>query len=128
MDPVGVSDLKFSLKDEFLAVGEESDKSISVWDVLQRKRKTSLKGHLQGETVIALAFSPDGNMLASGSEYELRAWNLGDEKPIFTRSVGAPVRCVAFSPDGKLLAYGFASSQIGGFELLNVQEDIEKTP
>jgi WD40 repeat protein len=56
--------------------------------------------------VRAVAFSPDGKLLASAGDAGVRVWNLATGQP-----VGAPltghtgwVGAVAFSPDGKLLA------------------------
>jgi WD40 repeat protein len=57
--------------------------------------------------IVALAFSPDGTLLAANGEYGIiQLWNLRTRQP-----AGAPIHTdagnvydVAFSPDGKLLA------------------------
>ena len=67
----------------------------------------SLRGH--EKLVDSVAFSPDGSVLASGSDDgTIRLWDVSTEQPI-----GEPLRghdrrvtSVAFSPDGSLLASG----------------------
>jgi WD40 repeat protein len=57
--------------------------------------------------VNAVAFSPDGKMIVTGSDDTAQLWNASDTKPI-----GQPmnharrVNAVAFSPDGKLIVTG----------------------
>src|SRR5437899_2173399 len=63
--------------------------------------------------VAAIAFSPDGKLLASADGYEgsqdntIRLWDVttGDERRCLTGHQGG-IYCVAFSPDGKLVASG----------------------
>jgi WD40 repeat protein len=66
----------------------------------------TLKGH--SSFVVNLAFSPDGQMLASGSEDKtVKLWRVADGKLLRTLTGHTRgVESVAFSPDGTLLASG----------------------
>jgi WD40 repeat protein len=56
-----------------------------------------------GASISALAFSPDGKLLASSDRYQTRLWDLATARAIATWAE-YPYHRVAFSPDGKLLA------------------------
>jgi WD40 repeat protein len=78
----------------------ESGDFLDLFDV-EGKKQASLK---QSESISAVAFSPDGNIIASGSrDGTIRffiAKNLKNTATIHTNSVNR----IVFSPDGKILA------------------------
>ena len=72
----------------------------------------SIEGHTH--SVNSVAFSPDGQTLASGSESRtIRLWDLktGQQQQTFTGHTRG-VWSVAFSPDGRLLASGSSDQTI----------------
>ncbi len=84
--------------------------SVGIWIYDVRpgtlKEINLLTGHTR--QVTAIAFSPDGNMLASGSKDEtIRLWDVltGEQKTKFTGQERT-ITAIAFSPDGKTLATG----------------------
>lgn len=58
-----------------------------------------------GDSVMAVAFSSDGQMIATGSlDDDVKIWRVSDGALLATIPQGNPVLRVAFSPDGKQLA------------------------
>jgi len=85
----------------------ESDNTIRLWDVTTGAVNTELSAH--DLYITGLAFSPDGQRLASaGDDQVIRIWNLDTGSIIHT--IDIPQRSdwipLVFSPDGKTLASG----------------------
>jgi WD40 repeat protein len=84
----------------------QSHGELKLWDTNAKTHRLDLEGHK--EMVFALAFSPDGRLLASGSDDgkqgggTLMVWDVAEGKEK-TRFDNPLVRSLAFAPDGKTL-------------------------
>jgi WD40 repeat protein len=107
-----IAALSFSPDGRFLAScsgeieshGETVDPSIRIWDVTRAKQLLKINGHKS--KVCSVAYSPDGQFLASGSEDgTVRLWEVATGKELFQfQDEGSNVYSVAFAPDGKTVA------------------------
>ena len=81
--------------------------SILLWSLPDGKFYKSL-GRPDDNFVTAVAFSPDGSMLATGDTgNSVRLWSLPECEPIgILEGHTSTVQCLAFSPDSTLLASG----------------------
>jgi WD40 repeat protein len=79
-----------------------SDKAIRVFDAQTQKELLTMMGHTG--RVTALAFSPDGKLLASGSaDRSIGLWEAATGKELRRFKVADGVTAVTFSPDGSRL-------------------------
>lgn len=102
--PKGVASVIFDRKGQWVASG--TWQAVNIWDLQDGKRPRVLQGH---ETwVTAVALSPDGKVLASGSgDMLVKLWDPETGKSFATLSGHRRgVSSAAFSPDGKVLATG----------------------
>jgi WD40 repeat protein len=109
-DP-SVGAVQFAPGDGPLAVGVGG--TIHLRDPESLEAQRTLSGH-RGD-ISALAFSPDGRLLASGAqdENEIILWNLATGQELRRlRGHSGWIRSLAFSPDGRLLASGSTDTTI----------------
>ena len=112
----------YAMTSDKIAIGKR-DGVIQLWDVATRKKLSTLRGHVdlplqplnkpvhrmfKNNWVLAVAFSPDGTRLASGStDTTVRLWDtIGDGDGMTLQKHTGPTNVLAFSPDGKMLASG----------------------
>ncbi|KAJ3535234.1 hypothetical protein NM688_g7006 [Phlebia brevispora] len=115
--PVQFSCLAVDPSGEVVAAGSADSFEVFLWSVQTGKLLDVLSGH-EGP-ISSLAFSPTGNLLASGSwDRSVRVWN------VFARShavepyqLSGDVLAVAFRPDGKELAASTLDGQITFFDV-----------
>lgn len=87
---------------QLLASGERH--AIQLWNLETGRLERSLTGHTNW--ISALAFSPDGRLLASSSlDGTIKLWNVRTGAIVTTLKSGR-VTCLKFSPDGQFLASG----------------------
>ncbi|WP_052334329.1 WD40 domain-containing protein [Kamptonema formosum] len=85
------------------------DGTIKLWDADTRRLRQTLGSSLLVLTVETLAFSPDGQILASGNfDHTINLWDLntGKVRSTLNGHIKWPVESIAFSADGQILVSG----------------------
>ena len=101
-------------------------KQYILWSVDTRQRLYTLRGH--SDKVLSVVFSPNGNVLASGGDYNdktIKLWFLSQNESITLKGHSdwfGGVHSVVFSPDGKLLASGSNDKTVKIWQVSNGQE------
>ena len=115
-----VNTVAFSLDGKHFASG--TSMNIRLWDTRTWTRHRVLTGHT--DWVTSVAFSPDGELLASGSlDDTIKLWEVSTGRELRTlRGHTSSVRSVAFSPDGELLASGSWDNTIKLWEVSTGRE------
>lgn len=104
--PEGSMSIAFDPRGHRLAASTR-DCSIVVYDAVSFELQTELIGH--DGAIDCLAYSPSGDLLASGDDETIRFWNdAGDEIALI--EVDSKVTTLSFSPDGKSLFAAHANT------------------
>lgn len=116
-----VASVAFS-RNEWLAA-TSLDGSVKIWaDVTQKDKFTELADfgcrRVKDKQAWVAAFSPDGEILASGGDNMIRLWNVRTGRELADlRGHEDTVRGLAFSPDGRWLASASADRTGGLWDL-----------
>lgn len=112
----GMADcLAFSPLRDSRILASAGNQSLKLWDSSTRKALYDLPGH--NSLVFAVAFSPDGKVLASTAQRtdprgnaaaEIKLWDVTTGRALWTVGLedAGMLNSIAFSPDGRLLAGG----------------------
>lgn len=89
---------------DIIASGQ-SDGTVFLWDAVIGEKKSKFSADTG--RVNSIAFTPDGNMLAVGTQGAIHLWNIETDEiaTLYTKNIGE-IQSVTFSPDGRTLAGG----------------------
>jgi WD40 repeat protein len=95
--------LAFTSRGDRLGVGDSAG-TVTVWDWASKEPVTYCYG--SHHDVYALAFSPDGTLLASGGGGPVGLWDAATGRMVLSLRSQGQVTSLAFAPDGRRLAVG----------------------
>jgi WD40 repeat protein len=105
-----------SASGDLSAVGVEHEGvrgEAKVWDLTTGQTIMSLDGH--AGSVLAIAYSPDGQKIVTGGYNSLKVWDVSSGQAIQSLNLDAVrIRSVAFSPDGTWVAF---ANELGSVHL-----------
>jgi WD40 repeat protein len=114
------------LAGRYLLAAACNDKTVRVWDPSTNEEVYTITGH-RGY-VLALAFSPDGTLLASaGGDNTVKVWHLEQRKELASLAHADKVLSVAFSPDGQRIATGSVNGRVRVREIRGERGGRERT-
>ena len=119
-----IQDVEFHPTDSSKVVTASDDNTIKLWD-LDTNTATTFSGHT--DKVNTVAFSPNGNTLASGSDDKtFKLWTVSSQQNTATLEhipiedqPASTVTSVAFDPDGNTLA-------TAGYQTVKLMESLKQ--
>jgi len=119
----GIAELDFSPDGDRLATAGE-DGLVKIWNIETGTELHSLSGHPEGNAILAVDFSDDGDLLAAGTNQPsiITIWDssTGEKLMELPGYEANRIFQVAFSPDGTLLAVGTNGHQLEVWQLPEV--------
>ncbi|QDT44933.1 Serine/threonine-protein kinase pkn1 [Gimesia alba] len=129
-EPMGlVRHLKLTSDGKYALTSGVVDKqhAILVWDLLEKKRKHTLKGHTQ--RVRCLAVSPDGTLAVSNADDKtIRLWDLIQGKLLKTYAFEDKANDIAIASDNRTLLVGCYSGRIHKLRIVMPGEATDLQP
>lgn len=103
-DPGTVFAASFSPQGDLVAVGGKGH--VYLWDAASGARLGDFLDERHQRRIVCLDFSPNGTVLATGSEDhpEIRFWSISDRRPLPSLFVEPSVQKLRFSLDGRQMA------------------------
>jgi WD40 repeat protein len=124
-----IDDFRFNPDGTTLATSESQGGVLRIWDVAGLTARAASPGH-SGVVFTALAFSPDGRTLATGSNERAQFWDTRTLRPQgieIAKASDAPSQsfsAIAFSPDGRFIVVsGFSDDEIRFYDPVSRRPD-----
>jgi WD40 repeat protein len=124
----GVYCVAFNPDSKFIATGG-ADSTVRVWDAMTGKESANFKGHTG--TVDAIAWSPNGCMIASGAACgknhlgEVIFWDFKKKRLLGRVSILGGGNILSFSHDNNMLATGDGERERTGPQVWEVQKIVK---